>query len=124
MIIGIGVDVVELDRIQKSHDRFGEKFIRKILTPKERELMPEKNPLPYLAARFAGKEASAKALGTGFVDGMGLKDIEIASLDSGKPTLVFLGKAKAVCDGLGVKNTFISLSHGRDVAVATVVLEG
>jgi holo-[acyl-carrier protein] synthase len=76
MIIGVGVDIAELDRIARSHARFGEKFSARILTPAEMALVPA-NAIPFLASRFAAKEAAVKALGTGFSGGITFQDIEI-----------------------------------------------
>lgn len=123
MIIGVGVDIAELDRIARSHARFGEKFSAKILTPAELALVPA-NAIPYLASRFAAKEAAVKALGTGFSAGITFQDIEISSDPHGKPQLVFHNQAKLRCRELGVEAAHISLSHSRENAVAMVILEG
>lgn len=123
MIIGLGIDITELDRIKRSLEQFGGRFTEKILTPKEHELMPPKNPVPYLAARFAAKEAAVKALGTGFADGITFKCVEITRNESGAPQLNFHGKALERSREMGVKGVHISITHGRDNAAAVVVLE-
>ena len=123
MIIGVGVDIAELDRVARSHGRFGEKFSAKILTPAEMALVPA-NAVPFLAARFAAKEAGVKALGTGFSAGITFQDIEVRSDPLGKPQIVFHNLAELRCRELGVKAAHISLSHSRDNAVAMVILEG
>ena len=123
MIIGLGIDITELDRIERSLKKFGERFAQKILTSKEMELMPEKNPVPYVAARFAAKEAAVKALGTGFSTGITFHTIEITRMDSGAPLLSFLGKALERSQGMGVQGIHLSITHGRDTAAAVVVLE-
>ncbi len=122
MIVGLGLDVTELDRIEKIFARHGERFCEKILTPVERAEMP-RLAVPFLAARFAAKEAGVKALGTGFRDGISLKDVEVCVGPLGKPLLRFLHAAKDRADALGVASAHISLTHGRDVVAAVVVLE-
>jgi holo-[acyl-carrier protein] synthase len=126
MILGIGIDVVELDRIQGLWQRFGERFSARILTDLELRELPqhaESNVIAFLAARFAAKEAGAKALGTGFRQGVGLKSIETLSLPSGKPVLHLHGAAASLAQGMGVGGSHVSLTHGRDVAAAVVILE-
>lgn len=122
MIIGIGVDIAELARVGNAHSRFGEKFGAKILTPAEMALVPA-NAIPYLASRFAAKEAAVKALGTGFREGITFQDIEIRSDRFGKP-LIFYNHAQIRCQALGVRAAHLSLSHSRENAVAMVILEG
>ena len=122
MIVGLGLDVAELERIGAAYERHGERFLDRILTTAERAELP-KLPVPYLAARFAAKEAGAKALGTGFQDGISHKDIEVAADEKGKPMLCFHGEAQTRAKALGVTHIHVSLTHGRDVAAAVVVLE-
>lgn len=126
MILGLGIDVVELDRIERAISRHGRRFAERMLTPYELEHLPEKlNPqILYLSARFAAKEAGSKALGTGFRRGVSLRTIEVQPMPSGKPELAFLGPALDLADAMGVKKAYVSLTHGRDVAAAVVVLEG
>lgn len=121
-IAGIGLDVVELDRIARMQDRFGQAFARRILTPEELRRMPAR-PVPYLAARFAGKEAAVKALGTGFSQGISFQHLEIIAQNSGRPTLILSGKAAETASTLRVTAVHVSLTHGRDTAAAVVVLE-
>ncbi|HAS88668.1 MAG TPA: 4'-phosphopantetheinyl transferase [Desulfovibrio sp.] len=123
MIIGLGIDITELDRIKRSLDKYGERFTKKILTPAELELIPAKNPVPYVAARFAAKEAAVKALGTGFAEGITLHTIEITRMESGAPQLNFLGEALKRSKAMGVDSVHVSITHGRDTAAAVVVLE-
>ena len=122
MIIGVGIDIAELDRIARSLERFGEKFGARILTPGEAALLPA-NAVPFLASRFAAKEAAVKALGTGFRQGITFQDIEVRSDELGKPTVVFHGAAQQRALELKVSGVHLSLSHGRDSAVAVVILE-
>lgn len=123
MIIGLGLDVVELPRIERALSRHGERFLKRILTPYERENMPQSAPLPYVAARFAAKEAASKALGTGIADGVGFQMLEVKREPSGQPRLVLHGPARERAEALGADNAHISLTHGRDIAAAVVVLE-
>ena len=122
MIIGVGIDIAELDRIRASFERYGERFSARILTPDELARMPV-NAVPYLASRFAAKEAAVKALGTGFSQGITFRDIEVSSDGQGKPGIVFHGEALRRTRELQVAVAHLSLSHGRDSAVAVVILE-
>ncbi|QGY41257.1 holo-[acyl-carrier-protein] synthase [Pseudodesulfovibrio cashew] len=123
MIIGLGIDLAEIERIRDMWNKYGSKFAEKILTSKEIAQLPKKAPVPRLAALFAGKEAAVKALGTGFAQGIHFKCVEILHAESGKPEVTFLGRGKEKCDELGVKAAHITLTHSRDTAAATVVLE-
>jgi holo-[acyl-carrier protein] synthase len=123
-IIGIGVDLVECDRIQHSLDRFGEKFLRRIFTEGEIEYsMSMKFPARHLAARFAAKEAVSKAFGTGIGKAMGWRNIDIRKKKSGEPFLVFSGPAQDLATERGVTSALITLSHTDHHAMACVVLE-
>ena len=122
MIVGIGIDLVELDRIEKSLDRFGKRFLERIMTQAEIDSAWGKE-VEYAAGRFAGKEAASKALGTGFAQGVTPRDFEILHLESGKPTLNLHGKAKELAQQMGVKSTHISLTHSRQTAAAVAILE-
>lgn len=124
MIIGIGMDLAEINRIQKNWERYDMRFAHKILTDREIDQLPVKNPAPRLAALFAGKEAAVKALGTGFADGIGFHCVEILHAPSGKPEIAFLGQGQTKCMELGVTSAVITLTHSRDTAGATVILEG
>jgi holo-[acyl-carrier protein] synthase len=124
-VIGIGVDLVECDRIQRSIDRFGERFLRRVFTDGEIQYsMAMKFPARHLAARFAGKEAVAKAFGTGIGKTMGWRNIDIRKKESGEPFLVFSGSAEGYAAERGVTSARITLSHTDHHAVAYVVLEG
>lgn len=123
MIIGVGVDIAELERIARSYSRFGDTFSSRILTPAEMALVPA-NAIPFLASRFAAKEAAVKALGTGFSGGITFQDIEVRSDALGKPLLFFHNQAELRCRALGVRTAHITLSHSRENAVAMVILEG
>ena len=123
-VLGIGVDLVECARIQRSLDRFGEKFLCRVFTDGEiKYSMSMKFPARHLAARFAGKEAVSKAFGTGIGKAMGWRNIDIRKKKSGEPFLVFSGPAQELATKRGVTSAVITLSHTEHHAVACVVLE-
>ncbi len=122
MIIGLGTDITELARIRTAYERFREHFLCKILTDRERTLLPA-NSIAYIAGRFAAKEAAVKALGTGFSMGIAFTHIEVLRTPQGQPLLQLLGPARTRADVLGVRTSHVSISHGRDTAVAVVILE-
>ena len=124
-VIGIGVDVIECARIRSSIERFGERFLHRVFTDGEIEYsMSMKFPERHLAARFAGKEAVAKAFGTGIGKAMGWRNIDIQKKQSGEPFLVLSGPAEALAAKRGVTSALITLSHTEHNAIACVVLEG
>jgi len=116
----VGVDIIEIARIEKAIDRWGERFFQRIYT--ELELKICRKRAARLAARFAGKEAVMKALGTG-IRGISWKEIEILSEPSGKPQVRLYGKAEKKADNLGLNRLAISLSDSKEYAVAFVVGE-
>lgn len=122
MVVGLGIDIVELRRIAKAFERHGQRFCARILTPRELTAAP-KQIIPFLAARFAAKEAAVKALGTGFRDSLSFQDMEITNDALGKPQLEFFNQALFQAQHLEVTRILLSLSHGRDQAVAVVILE-
>src|SRR4030095_3445316 len=123
-VIGIGVDVIECSRIQRSMERFGDRFLHRVFTDGEIEYsISMKFPERHLAARFAGKEAVAKAFGTGIGKSMGWRNIDIRKRESGEPFLVFTGPTEAYAAERGVTSALITLSHTENYAVACVVLE-
>ena len=123
-VLGIGVDLVECARIERSLDRFGEKFLRRVFTEGEIEYsMSMKFPARHLAARFAAKEAVSKAFGTGIGKAMGWRDIDVRKKPSGEPFLVFSGPAQQLASKRGVTSALITLSHSDHHAMACVVLE-
>ena len=124
-VAGIGVDFVEVARIQHSLDRFGEKFLKRVFTQGEIDYsLSMKFPARHLAARFAAKEAVSKAFGTGIGKSMGWRDIDVRKKESGEPYLVLEGGAKEMSILRGLTNALISLSHTEHHAMAMVVLEG
>ena len=124
MIVGIGTDIVDVDRIRESHEKFGEKFLNRILLTAELEYcLNHTDPAPHIAARFAAKEAIAKAFGTGIGESLGWRDVEIVREDSGKPTAKIHGQAQSLLKQTGATQLHISLSHTHQHATATAVLE-
>src|SRR5678815_4968298 len=124
-ILGIGVDMVEVERIQHSLDRFGERFMKRVFTEGEIAYCRSmKFSARHFAARFAAKEAVSKAFGTGVGKAMGWRNIDIQKKPSGEPFLVLSGPAKELATQRGVTAALVTLSHTEHHAVACVVLEG
>ena len=131
MIVGLGIDLVEIARIEALLARYSMTFVQKLLHETEIEQGSALPPSPpysrrhasFLAARFAAKEAAVKALGTGFSGGIGLHDVRVVRLPSGVPSLEFFGEAKKRFLTLGAHTCLLSLSHEKSVAGAVVVLE-
>ncbi len=123
MIVGLGLDVVELSRIERTLGQFGEAFSRRILTPAERDWRGGRLTAPTLAGCFAAKEAAVKALGTGFSGGIGFQCVEILPDALGRPVLRLSGPARDRASELGADAFHISITHGRDTAAAVVVAE-
>ena len=124
MIVGTGVDLAEVPRIQASIERYGDKFIQRIYTPAEIAYVERKaNKYERYAARFAAKEAGMKAIGTGWRRGVRWQDFEVANLPSGKPTLRLHGAAARHAAKLGVKNVSLSITHTAELGMAHVILE-
>ena len=125
MVIGIGVDVVQNDRIRESIDKFGDRFLNRIYTEGEQAYCKKcKQPSIHFAARFAAKEAAFKALGTGWAAGVKWKDVEVERLASGKPLLRLHGEALERATAMGAERLHVSLTHDQLVSVAVVVFEG
>jgi holo-[acyl-carrier protein] synthase len=123
-VLGIGVDLVECARIERSLERFGQKFLKRVFTEGEIEYsMSMKFPARHLAARFAAKEAVSKAFGTGIGKAMGWRDIDVRKKPTGEPFLVFSGGAEKLAKERGVTRALITLSHTEHHAIASVVLE-
>jgi len=123
VIFGIGTDIVQVSRIQKSLDRYGEQFARRILAETELEdFRRTLQPARFLARRFAAKEALAKAYGTGFSGGLTFRDIAVTHDAAGKPVLQLAGRAAELQQELGIGADFISISDEREYAVAFVTV--
>ena len=124
MIFGVGTDVVELSRIQATYDRFGEHFVRRLLMEVELELFRRsKFPVRFLAMRFAGKEATVKAMGTGFRHGVWLRDVGIVNNDWGRPLIIWSDRGRGVCKQLGIGAGHVSLTDDAGLVVAFAVVE-
>lgn len=124
MIFGVGTDVVEIVRIQKALERFGEKFARRVLCePELRRFASHRLPANYLAKRFAAKEAFTKALGTGIHAPANWHGLWVVNLPSGKPELEFTAELRALMQRKGVTRSHLSLADEKGVAFATVILE-
>lgn len=122
MILGVGVDIVEIKRIKEILDK-NKGFLEKIFTQNEIEYLESRNLRPeYVAGRFAAKEAVSKALGTGF-RGFSFRDIIIESSTLGKPIVTLKGKARVIANKTGNTNIHLSISHGEESAIAYAVLE-
>jgi holo-[acyl-carrier protein] synthase len=125
MILGIGTDMIEIGRIERSIEQFGQRFLDRIFTPGEIAYCQQKkkHASESYAARFAAKEAGAKALGTGISRGITWKEIEVRRKPGGAPTLHLSGRALKRADHLGIGRLSLSLTHGRDLAMAVVIAE-
>jgi holo-[acyl-carrier protein] synthase len=125
MLIGTGVDLMEIDRIAHSIERYGVRFLHRVYTPGEIAYCQRKrSSAESFAARFAAKEAGAKALGTGISRGVAWSEFEVQRERGGRPTLVLSGRAAAMASELGVKHIALSLTHTRTTAMAVVMMEG
>ena len=124
MILGTGIDIIEVARIASSYEKFGEKFVNRILLPEEIVYcLSHKNPSPFLAVRFAAKEAISKAFGTGICAALSWQDMEIRRKESGEPYVVMHGKGRELFAARGAKQLLVSLSHTEHYAAATAILE-
>lgn len=125
MILGIGTDLAEVDRIEQSIVKFGERFLTRVYTQRERQYsLRKKNSAERFAARFAAKEAGMKAIGTGWRRGVTWQDFEVVNERSGRPTLQLSGAAAEIATTLGVIRISLSMTHTANVAMAVVILEG
>ncbi len=124
MIVGSGIDLVEIGRIQQAVDRYGERFLNRVYTPAEQAYsLRKRTSAESLAARFAAKEAAAKALGTGISQGVNWLEIEVTREPGGRPGLRFHGRAAQIAARMGVTRAALSLTHTDKLAMASVVLE-
>jgi holo-[acyl-carrier protein] synthase len=125
MLIGTGVDLIEVERIAHSIERFGERFLRRVYTDHEIAYCSRKRgSAESFAARFAAKEAGAKALGTGISRGVTWNEFQVARTPGGRPVLELSGRAALMATELGVRAISLSLTHTATLAMATVVMEG
>jgi holo-[acyl-carrier protein] synthase len=124
VIIGLGVDIAEVGRIEAAIARRGEAFLRRIFAPQEIEYCERfKNKFERYAGRFATKEAAMKALGTGWSRGVRWVDIEVVRERTGRPTLSLRGQAQNIAAHLGVKSIAVSITHTSAQALAQVIFE-
>jgi len=125
MILGTGIDILEVARIAASFEKFGDRFVNRILLPDEIAYCRlHRRPAPFLAARFAAKEAISKAFGTGIGALLGWQDMEIRRKESGEPFVILHGKGKVLFTARGATHLHVSLSHTENYAAATATLEG
>ncbi len=124
MIIGIGTDLMRVERLERAYQRFGARLPERILSARELEdFKRTKNPIRFLAMRFAGKEAVVKALGTGFANGVWVRDVTIYSDPLGKPCVEFSPRAEKICRERGGRRAHVSLTDEAGLVVAFAVLE-
>lgn len=124
MVVGLGTDLAEIARVQRSIERFGDRFLERVYTPGEiAYCMQKKAFAESFAARFAAKEAGAKALGTGISRGVRWREFEVKREAEGRPMLKLSGRAAEIARALGVTRISLSLTHTRELAMAVVVME-
>jgi holo-[acyl-carrier protein] synthase len=124
MIVGLGMDITEVDRMAAAISRRGRPFLQRVFTPAEIAYCEKhRNRAERFAGRFAAKEAAMKALGTGWARGVRWIDIEVVREPSGKPTLKLSGASRDIADRLGVKNIAVTITHDGNTALAQVVFE-
>jgi holo-[acyl-carrier protein] synthase len=124
MILGVGIDIIEVGRIEASYRKFGDRFINRILHPDEiGYCLSHRKPGPFLAVRFAAKEAVAKAFGTGFGAQLGWHDVEIRRRENGEPFVVLHGDGQKLLQERNGRVVLVSLSHTENYAAAVAILE-
>lgn len=125
MIVGMGIDIAEVERVKAAIERHGEAFLRRVYTPRERQYCEKfKNKYERYAGRFAAKEATMKALGTGWSRGGRWVDVEVVRQSGGRPTISLAGEAAKVASALGVERVALSITHTSAQAFAQVIFEG
>ncbi len=124
MIVGLGVDIAEVNRIEAAIARHGRAFIDRVFTPAEIQYCERhRNRFERYAGRFAAKEAAMKALGTGWTSGVRWVDIEVTRLPSGQPVLTLHGATREHAERMGVRRTSLSIAHSGNMALAEVIFE-
>lgn len=124
MIFGIGTDALQVERIASTYERFGERFVQRLLLPVEQRFFAyTKNKVRFLAMRFAAKEAIVKAMGTGFSNGMWIRDSGTVPNRLGKPEIVFSSRGEKMCRKLGIASGHLTLTDEAGLVVAVAVLE-
>jgi holo-[acyl-carrier protein] synthase len=123
VIFGIGTDILQVARVEETYGRFGERFVERLLMREERALFGRtRQAVRFLAMRFAAKEAIVKAMGTGFANGMWIRDAGVVPDRYGRPEIVFSPRGHAVCERLGIGNGHLTLSDEAGLVVAVAVL--
>ncbi len=124
MIVGMGIDIAEVARVEAAIARHGERFLKRVFTEAEIRYCESKlNKFERYAGRFAAKEAAMKAIGTGWKRGVAWREFEVVREPSGRPSMRFSGVALGFAERLGVKRTSLSISHTAEQAIAQVILE-
>jgi holo-[acyl-carrier protein] synthase len=124
VILGTGIDIIEVERIEASYEKFGDRFLNRILVPGEIEYcLSHKKPGPFLAARFAAKEAISKAFGTGIGAQLSWQDMEVKRKESGEPYVVLHGDGAELMKKRGARVMHLTLSHTEKHATAMAILE-
>jgi len=124
MIVGLGVDIAEVGRVQGAIERQGERFLKRVFTERERAYCEQfKNKYERYAGRFAVKEAAMKALGTGWSRGVRWVDVEVVRERGGRPRLELYGEAKKIAAKLGVKHIAVTITHTESQALGQVIFE-
>jgi holo-[acyl-carrier protein] synthase len=124
MIFGIGTDILRIDRVANTYKRFGQRFADRLLLPEEMDLFAQsKNKVRFLTMRFAAKEAIVKALGTGFANGMWIRDTGTLPDKFGRPEIIFSARGQQKCNELGVAGGHLTLTDEAGLVVAVAVLE-
>ena len=123
MIFGVGTDLLKVERVAATFERFGEHFVRRLLMPEElQEFGLTRDPVRFLSMRFAAKEAVVKALGTGFANGMWIRDAGVLHDPRGKPEIIYSARGQQVCRDLGVGTGHLTLSDEAGLIVAVAIL--
>ncbi|MAF84406.1 MAG: holo-ACP synthase [Gammaproteobacteria bacterium] len=123
MIYGFGIDILRAERISAAYQRFGDRFVQRILMPEELEFFGQhKRPERFLAMRFAAKEAIVKAMGTGFAHGMWVRDSGVIHNRLGRPEIIFSSRGRKKCDQLGIAGGHMTLSDEAGLVVAVAIL--
>jgi len=124
IVVGLGLDIAEIDRIEAAITRHGAPILERLYTPAEAAYCEShRNKFERYAGRFAAKEAAMKALGTGWRRGVRWRDIEVIRERSGKPSLALKGTANRIAEELGTKNIFLTITHSGNLALAEVIFE-
>ena len=124
MIFGTGIDIIEVDRIKNSIQKYSDRFKKKIFTQKEIDYChSQADPVKHFAARFTVKEAVLKCFGTGMTGGILWKDIEVGKLSSGQPVLNLHGNGKKLFNKLNLKHIHVSITHDKTYAAAHAIAE-